>query len=93
MAARQARRYDDHEPALMPVDAWEYRVDVIDNTEITARLRHVLKHRGSQGWELVSLAPRVKPFLGQQQGGDMIAVFKRPGLGSFDLGVAEPPAY
>jgi hypothetical protein len=52
-----------------------------------------LNWRGSQGWELVSFAPRVKSVISGSQGGDMVEVFKGPGLGSFDEKVAIPPDY
>lgn len=70
---------------------WEYVVEIVDNSGAGGTLRNLLNWRGSEGWELVSLAPRVKPFMGQLQGGDMFAVFKRPGVGKFDPGMAEPP--
>jgi hypothetical protein len=73
------------------MEQWEYAVDLIQNRGAEVTLRHFLNWRGSEGWELVSLAPRVKPFMGEVQGGDLIAVFKRPGLGKFDAKVVEPP--
>ena len=73
---------------------WEYLVQLVDNTDMNSgRLQHVLNWRSSQGWELVSLAPRVKPVMGQLQGGDVMAVFKRAGVGSFDPNMVEPPAF
>ncbi len=72
---------------------WEYKVELVGNTGADQTLRHVLNARGAQGWELVSLAPRVKPVIGQLQGGDLLAVFKRPGVGAFDPDIADPPAY
>jgi len=72
---------------------WEYKVELILHAGAEKTLRHVLNARGAQGWELVSLAPRVKPVIGQLQGGDMLAVFKRPGTGAFDPDIADPPAY
>jgi hypothetical protein len=75
------------------MDPWEYKVDLVENTGAESKLRHILNARGAQGWELVSLAPRVKPVLGQLQGGDLLVVFKRPGLGKFDADIADPPAY
>ncbi len=75
------------------VEQWEYAFNVVSNQDVEQTLRHVLNWRGSQGWELVSLSPRVKPVIGGLQGGDMIAVFKRRGLGSFNHDLAEPPAY
>lgn len=74
----------------MSGEPWEYATDVVGNAEMP-RLRHVLNWRGSEGWELVSLAPRVKPVIGAMQGGDFVLVFKRHGLGSFDLAVVHPP--
>ena len=73
------------------VGTWEYANDIVENEAVPKRLHHVLNWRGSQGWELVSLTPRVKSFMGSSQGGDVVAVFKRPGLGPFDASLAEPP--
>jgi hypothetical protein len=72
---------------------WEYKVDLISNTGAEQRLRHVLNARGADGWELVSLAPRVKSAVGNITGGDLFAVFKRPGVGKFDPDVVDTPAY
>jgi hypothetical protein len=74
------------------MDQWEYKVDLIENTGADVKLHHVLNCRGSEGWELVSLAPRVKSVIGSSQGGDMIAVFKRRGVGSWDPKQVEVPA-
>jgi hypothetical protein len=71
----------------------EYKVELIDNTGAEKRLRHILNARGAEGWELVSLAPRVKSAVGSLTGGDLFAVFKRSGLGAFDAEIADPPAY
>ena len=60
---------------------WEYKVELVVNTGAEQTLHHVLNARGAEGWELVSLAPRVKPVIGQLQGGDLLAIFKRPGAG------------
>jgi hypothetical protein len=54
---------------------WEYKVELVDP--------YLLDWRASQGWELVSLAPRVKPVIGGMRGGDVVAVLKRPRLGPF----------
>jgi hypothetical protein len=73
------------------MDQWEYKVELIENTGADVKLHHVLNRRGSEGWELVSLAPRVKSAMGGIQGGDMIAVFKRQGVGTWDPKQVEPP--
>jgi hypothetical protein len=75
------------------VETWEYLTELVDNAVVVTRLRHLLNLRGSEGWELVSFSARVKPVMGGTQGGDLVAVFKRPGLGPFDRDIAEPPAY
>jgi hypothetical protein len=75
------------------MDTWEYKVELVDNTGAEKRLRNVLNARGAEGWELVSLAPRVKSAIGSVTGGDLFAVFKRPGVGTFDPEIADPPAY
>jgi hypothetical protein len=90
-ATTNERRH--HGVASRSVDQWEYKVEVIDNTGAERRLASVLNLRGSEGWELVSLAPRVKSAIGNLTGGDLFAVFKRPGVGKFDRDLAEPPAY
>jgi hypothetical protein len=74
-------------------DTWEYVCEIIDNAEAATCLPHLLNWRGSEGWELVSLAPRVKPVLGGTQGGDMVAAFKRPGTGALDPNTAQLSAY
>jgi hypothetical protein len=78
---------DDAQPT------WQYVYDIIENSELNKRLPHVLNWRGSEGWELVSLGPRMDAVLGGAQGGDLIAAFKRPGVGAFDPSLADLPAY
>lgn len=64
-------------------EQWEYHVETIHNTQF-GDLPHTLNYRGADGWELVSMVSRIKPALGELTGGDVTAVFKRPGRGSWD---------
>jgi hypothetical protein len=71
------------------VPPWEYLTELVHNVGAPKRLQHLLNWRGSDGWELVALTPRVKAeFMMNNLGGDMLAIFKRPGLGKFDKSAA-----
>lgn len=62
------------------VGPWEYRVEKFLNPEVE-RMRNDLNRVGAEGWELVSLSSTVKKVAAI--GNEMVAVFKRPGLGKF----------
>lgn len=65
---------------------WRYHAIIIPNTSSPGAIASQFNSLGADGWELVSFAPRVKSVVGGLSGGDLIAVFKQPGLGAFDPG-------
>lgn len=58
---------------------WDYRVITFKNYEVDS-MQHDLNEWGRAGWELVGLSTTVKK-IGTLLGNDLIAVFKRPGVG------------